>query len=870
MRSLTPLRTSPGLRLPQAPFVLQIPGSDSPWDKTGQILELDRNTGVYRLGLAVMIRRMVFLSCLLMTAPQLFPQAPPRLTIRNVQILGNLRIPPATILHCVSAKPGMTYDEGKTRGDLRRLNDLGLFRSLNIKTREAGDGLVDVIYEVEEHPFVSEFVIEGLSQAQEDQIRRLLGQEKLLVQTEAPFRGGAVNKTANFIHTWLRAHRYPFSQVRVMTDEERQGTVRVRILVELGPRLDVGEIRFEGNQSAASGDLLRQMPYTRPAPYLMPWANRGTYAPQSLTADLESLRHYYQSQGFAAARIGTPQIVAKDFPRRWWMFLPKFGGTKQKLSVVIPITEGSAYRLISVASQGSGKAAASQIAEILCSIKAPGPYDYSLLEAKRQKMVDALGHAGYGLAQVELEQNVNDDARTVAATYRIYAGNPIAIGHINFEGNLRLREKFLRREVVAQEGEVFDSNKLDESIKRLNRSGMIKEIARSDVALELNEKTELLDITFKVKEKDRQGIYGTGGTGGIGGGYLGILYTAFDLLGLGESLSMQIDGGASQSNMLLNIIGNHFLGLPFNLGLSVFHRLTNFNVASVVPNATDLLHILKNRSTGVGLSGAYPITSKMQVGLGTQYAKLSITELDQNGNPLQELVQDRIDLSPSFYLDATSGTGPATRGTRFSFTNSWSGTTQLGSVDSTAQALRFSQYFGDPISKGRNSFSFGIQAAAIRPKNNTLLTIDRRFYPGDEIVRGFPRGGLSPWAYPSDTQSSPSPLGADTVLGFSMEYRVPIQGPLSAAAFIDLGWSKLSKKNVDAATAASLINATNGFLRGSMGGELRLQLPMIHQPGRLIFSWNFLRLSTLISNKGSLLRLADPRGTIHFALGDRF
>ncbi len=817
-----------------------------------------------------MIRRMILLSCVFLAAPQLFPQASPQLTIRSVQVLGNLRIPTATILHYVSAKPGMVYNEGKTRGDLRQLNDLGSFRSLDIETQEVGEGLLDVTYHVQEVPFVSEFVIEGLSQGQEDQIRRLLGQEKLLVQTDAPFRAGAVNKTANFVHTWLRAHRYPFSQVRMVTDAERIGTVRVRLLVELGPRLDVGEVRFAGNQAVAAKDLLEQMQYTRPAPYLMPWTNRGAYAPQSLTADLEGLRHYYQSRGFAAARIGTPQIVAKDFPRRWWMLLPKFGGSKQKLSLVIPITEGAAYRLTSVTSQGSGKAAAARINEILSSIPAPGAYDYSLLEAKRQKMVDALGHAGYGLAQVELEQNVNDDARTVGATYRIYAGNPIAIGRIKFEGNLRLREKFLRREVVAREGEVFDSFKLDESIKRLNRSGMIKEIARSDVALEMNEKTELLDIIFKVKEKDRQGIYGTGGTGGVGGGYLGILYTAFDLFGLGESLSLQLDGGASQSNVLLNIIGTRFLGLPFNLGLSVFHRLTNFNVASVVPNATDLIHILKNRSTGMGLTGAYPITSKMQFGIGTQFEKLSITELNESGNPVQCSVQDRMDLSPTFFFDSTKGAGPATRGTRFSFVNSWSGTTQLGSVDSTAQAVRFSQFFGDPLTKGRNAFGVGIQAAAIRPRNNALLTIDRRFYPGDEIVRGFPRGGLTPWAYPTDTQSSPSPLGADTVLGFSLEYRVPIQGPLSAAAFIDLGWSKLSTKNVDAASGASLINVTNGLLRGSMGGELRLQLPMIHQPGRLIFSWNFLRLSTLISNKGSFLRLVDPRGTIHFAFGDRF
>ena len=33
---------------------------------------------------------------------------------------------------------------------------------------------------------------------------------------------------------------------------------------------------------------------------------------------------------------------------------------------------------------------------------------------------------------------------------------------------------------------------------------------------------------------------GTGGTGGLGGPQIGLLYTVFDLLGLGETLALQL------------------------------------------------------------------------------------------------------------------------------------------------------------------------------------------------------------------------------------------------------------------------------------------------------------------------------------------
>jgi outer membrane protein assembly factor BamA len=323
--------------------------------------------------------------------------------------------------------------------------------------------------------------------------------------------------------------------------------------------------------------------------------------------------------------------------------------------------------------------------------------------------------------------------------------------------------------------------------------------------------------------------------------------------------------------MLLDVVGSRFLGLPFTLGLSVFHRLTSYNVASIVPNTGDLVRLLRQRSTGMRLSGAYPVTSKIRAGLSSQFERLALSgNLSDEGSGAQTSVQNRTEIAPSLSIDSATGIGPGTRGARFSFVNSWGGSTFLRTIDSTAQSLRFSRYINDPFTNGRNSFAFRFQGAVTRPRNNLPLTLDRRFYPGDEIARGFKRGSLSPWAYLTDAQASPTPAGADTVLAFSTEYRIPIQGPLSAAVFVDLGWSSLSKRNADSNNGLRLINETNKLLRASVGGELRMQLPIIHLPGRLIFSWNPLRLDRLIQGFSSPLRLADPRGSIHFALGDLF
>ena len=809
--------------------------------------------------------------CLLGAANNLKSQDLHSPLVRSVQVSGNARIPTETILHYVSPVPGKTYDSDRAGGDLRKLFDLGVFQSLDIQTQDVGPGQIDVIYRVHELPFVSEFAIEGVGPAEDAQLRRELETEKLIPQVAMPYHPAAAVKAAKVVRDYFRARKYPFAEVRVLTDDGKGNTTRVRLSVTEGPHLAIGNVRFNGNASIPSAELLNQFQQSRPAPLYAPWMSQGAYLRESLAADLESLRRYYQSRGFAKASIGEPQIFASNFAGHWWIPFPGLRGAGQKLTLVIPIVEGPRFRLESVKLEGNTKAASSDVTHILSSIKAPADYDASKLEDARQKMVEALGHVGYAMALVQLEQTIDDKDRTVRALYQITAGDPIAIGQIEFEGNKRVRDKFLRREVVPREGEIFDSAKIDKTIKRLNRSGMVKELARSDVALEMNEKTEALDITFKVKEKDRRGIYGTGGTGGIGGGYLGALYTAFDLLGLGESLTLQVDGGAAQSNMLLDIVGSRFLGFPFTLGLSIFHRVTNFNIASILPDTTDLIHLLQQKSTGTRLTGSYPVTTKMQVGLSTQFERLTVADDAVGGSTgTATTVERRTDLSPSFVFDSTQGAGPTTRGFRFANTDSWSGSLFLRSIDTTAQSIRLSEYVGDPITKGRNSFAFRFQGAVTRPQNGAQLTLDRRFFPGDEILRGFNRGNMAPWAFATGSQTDPTPIGADTVLAFSIEYRIPISGPLSATAFADFGWSGLSSKSASLDQSYSLIAETNRLLRASVGAEFRLQLPVIHQPGRMIFSFNPLRLDRLLLFGGSPLRLADPRGTIHFALGDIF
>lgn len=838
MISLSPVR--PAYRLLIADFK---PAIKVIWER----VKLEKtNAKGFAAYLPLMFLSLLLVATAMMGVPNLLAEP----MVQSIQVKGNSRIPAASILRHISSAPNSPLDPSKLHRDLKNLYDIGVFEYVQLQSRDVGDGLVDLVCQVREYSFISSFSIEGLDPKLERQLRAFLRKEKLDLRPATPFKPAVGHKAALAVRGFLRSRKFPNADVQVLT--EKQGNlVGVSFRVDRGQQLEIGAVRFIGNNSIKSSELLKQMRFVRPTRFGSLW--EGTrYIPEELSADLHRLRLYYKSRGFAAMAIGEPRVQATGVDSR------------QSIEIEIPVIEGARYRLVSVKTSGNCKAGADEVGRIIGAVQTPGDYDYSLLEATRQKILDTLGHFGYALAHVDLEQVPNEAERTIRAIYRVYAGDPVLIGRIEFHGNDRMPDRLLRRELCSREGEVFDRAKLDRSVQRLNKSNLLQQVRRSDVALNRIDLTGLLDITFDVKEKERHGIYATGGTGGINGGYLGILYTAFNFLRLGETLSLQLDGGAAQSNMLLNIIGARFLGSPFTLALSIFNRYAGFNVANVVPGPESMIGVLRRRTKGIGLSGAYPVTDNLQVGIGFESERDSVSAIAFAPETARNL---RSEVTPVVEYDRTSGTGPETRGYRLSYSHAWNGSLFLKSLDSMRKSIQLTRYVGDPWTRGRNSFAFHLQGSRVSPRAGGSLPIERRLYPGDENARGFSRGSLSPWALVPGNESL-QPSGADTVLGFSTEYRVPIRGALSATGFFDLGWTHLDPNDAaQLGTGARLVDATNGVLRASLGGELRLQLPVIRQPARLIFSWNPLRLDTLFRSPSSVFCLAEPKTALRFALG---
>ena len=91
---------------------------------------------------------------------------------------------------------------------------------------------------------------------------------------------------------------------------------------------------------------------------------------------------------------------------------------------------------------------------------------------------------------------------------------------------------------------------------------------------------------------------------------------------------------------------------------------------------------------------------------------------------------------------------------------------------------------------------------------------------------------------------------------------------MSGVAFFYLGWNRSDPKAVRE-SGLRLVDATNVLVPALTGGELRLELPVINKPARLIFAWNPLRLNRILHEGTTTQSIADRRGLVRFALGGK-
>jgi outer membrane protein insertion porin family len=868
--------------------------------------------------------------------------------IEGIVIHSNRRIPAETIRARMFTKAGDVYDQAALERDFNSLWNTGYFDDLRIEREASAKGWIIHVY-VKEKPTIREIKYVGLSSVSQSDVLDKFKERKVGLTQESQYDPTKVKHAEVVIKELLAAHGHQFAIVRSEVRPIPPAAVALTFVVKEGPKVKVGKITFEGNKAIKARELRSAMknlkPIGIPRSIFLENLFARTYDSTKLNEDAERVRYYYQTKGYFKALVADPKTQIHDTSgvRWYWPFKSSPG---KAVDITLPVEEGQRYRLKEITFSGNKAVTHTAGLRALFKIKDGEIFDTEAVRKGLESLRKAYAALGYINFTPVPNTEADDEKKLISLRIDVDEGKQFFVRRIEFQGNTTTRDKVIRRELALEEGQVYNGNLWELSLLRLNQLQYFEVLKpEQDSEIKQNVQDSTVDITLKVKEKGKNSIGLTGGVSGLAGGFIGLNYTTNNLFGKGESLSLQFQIGQYQRNETLSFTQPYLFDKPLQFGWSVYHNSYNYNQAaltsiqlnqsvSLPASYQALLQNFTQTSTGATTSLSYPIKrSFKRVGItyslddssvqtfsaaSTDYFQALAFRGVSGPNALNGIITSKV--VPNFSYNRIDNPQRPHSGQSLYVGAEFAGLG--GNVKYIKPVAEYKKFI--PVHKGRNTFGFRVLGSWISGYGSQVAPPFDRFYMGgDTDVRGFDIRAISPVAFfpsavtiplqnPDGTTVPLDPSnprrgaygitipveqiifpGGDTNLVNNLEYRIPIVGPVTIAAFVDTGFDFISNQSqlrvagtqfTDLQTtvfgcpsltstftcaggtklpfSAELrpVSGTNYQPRMSTGLELQVIMPVVNAPFRVYYAYNPLRIDETIASPSPITRAMFPPG----------
>jgi outer membrane protein insertion porin family len=538
--------------------------------------------------------------------------------VGRIDFRGNRRIRSETLQARIFSRPGHPYREDALRRDFQALWNTGYFEDIKLRVSDSAGNpsLKIVVFEVQERPIIRRIRYEGIHSISESDILDRFRDRKVRLTVESQFDATRVKKAEAVLKELLGEHGRQFCSVTPQYQRITASNAVILIFkIEEGPKVKIGTIHFTGNHSFSDRKLLRAMRNDRP--YAIPLYFREiallskTYDREKLNEDMEvGIRGLYQDNGYYRVVVKSSELEDVDTAHAR-LGLPGTGTRLGKaVNITIPIEEGKRYHMgaLHIVSADPDKSLSlkTDTLKAMFPMKENDVFSVGKVRKALQDFGKVYGQYGFIDFTAEPETDVDDATKRINLTMRFDEQKQYYVRRIEFSGNTTTRDKVIRRELLIDEGQLFNQRAWEISILRLNQLDYFERI-EADKAAELrrNLKEGTVDISLKLKEKGKQSIGLQGGLSGLAGAFVGLTYQTNNFLGLGETLTFSAQLGDRQTSFLFGFTEPYLRDRPIATGFTIFDIRYRYNHQQE-------LSILNNQQVSLNPASAqnYTQTSK--------------------------------------------------------------------------------------------------------------------------------------------------------------------------------------------------------------------------------------------------------------------
>lgn len=308
-------------------------------------------------------------------------------------------------------------------------------------------------------------------------------------------------------------------EVNQREDLSKKNEVIVDIVADKQAKIKVHKIYIEGNDALSDSKIKRTMKKTNEKGSLIKLFSQKKFVKTDYAGDKQLIIDKYNEYGYRDARIVSDSVTSYD---------------DKTVDVHLKIEEGKKYYISDINWVGN-TVYPTEVLENVLGMKPGDVYNQKLLNKRTSTDDDAVSNLyldrGYLFFQlVPVETKVEGDS--IGLEMRLYEGKQAKINKVVINGNDRLYEKVVRRELRVRPGDLFSKTDLMRSAREIAQTGHF-DPEKMDIRPEPNEENGTVDIVMNLESKANDQIEFSAGWGQTGIiGKLSLKFTNFSIKNL--------------------------------------------------------------------------------------------------------------------------------------------------------------------------------------------------------------------------------------------------------------------------------------------------------------------------------------------------
>lgn len=771
------------------------------------------------------------------------------------------------------------------RQDFTRLLGTGFLDNLSIETAPDyvfPNGTIGkiILYNMEERQRIKIGPnYEGSKKLEISKIDEALKANMAEIKLDTFIDPGLVRKVEGIVRDMMKEKGFTDAEVTHEIKEVAGGPKLVSLTFNIneGPSVKIRKIDFIGNNAISDRTLKHQMKSTKQMWFLSFINGRGTYQETKFDDDAGKIVEFYQDRGYIKANVGAPEakVVGESKDKK-----------KRFIELRIPVTEGPRYKVGTFEFSGNKVVETKSLLPYF-NLKEGDYYSLGKVRKGLDKAREGYGAGGYfeftGFPDYKFRDEPDAAADRavpealkgppgppiVDVTMRLVEGEQYFINRITFVGNTTTHDNVIRRELRLFEGNVFNTEALKYSVRRLNQLGYFKALeAGKDVAVDKTPgTTNRVDVKVKLEEQNRNQISFGAGISEFEGFFGQASFQTSNFLGRGESLTVSMSAGSRAQNYTLAFTEPFLFDRNMTGSINLYRADVRY------------INQFTQRSSGGVVGFGYPLGGFTRLFTNYSYERVRVTEINTAYTDPQVLARnpflrdslligangERIisKVTPSLVHNTVDQPIFPNQGVRYTAAVDLAGLG--GNTSFYKPSLEGIWYWRQ---KGRLSLGLRALTEYIHSYANSrdLPIFQKIFLGGEYSVRGFDIRSIGP-----QDANTGLILGGNKSLLFNVEQNINIMSQLRVILFYDAGqvrdvgqsfaFKETLKQRIvpdlpilydpsvdprvlgpkDALFSESRVSA----FKTSTGVEVRLFMPVINVPFRLIFAYNPQRAGVL-------------------------